>query len=36
MARSVVNDPLQKFKYVVSIPGLPNGMGFNKVSALKN
>lgn len=35
MARSVVNDPLQKFKYVVSIPGLPNGMGFNKVSALK-
>ena len=35
MARSVVNDPLQKFNYVVSIPGLPNGMGFQKVTGLK-
>lgn len=33
--RARANDPLQKFKYVVSIPGLPTGMGFNKVSGLK-
>lgn len=35
MARSRVNDPLLKHKYLVSIPGLPNGMGFSKVSNLK-
>lgn len=35
MARSIVNDPLMKYKYVISIPGLPSGMGFNKVSGLK-
>lgn len=33
--RTVANDPLSKFKYAVSIPGLPSGMGFNKVSGLK-
>ena len=35
MARARVNDPLLKHKYVVSIPGLPSGMGFSKVSGLK-
>ena len=35
MARSRANDPLQKFKFQVSVPGLPTGMGFNKVSGLK-
>lgn len=35
MARVLANDPLSKFKYTVSIPGLPNGMGFAKVSGLK-
>lgn len=35
MARSRVNDPLLKHKYIVSIPGLPSGMGFSKVSGLK-
>lgn len=35
MARSRANDPLLKHKYLVSIPGLPNGMGFSKVSNLK-
>lgn len=35
MPRVMSNDPLLKYKYVVSIPGLPSGMGFNKVSALK-
>lgn len=35
MARALANDPLSKFKYAVSIPGLPNGMGFSKVSGLK-
>ena len=35
MARSRANDPLLKYKYQVSVPGLPNGMGFNKVSGLK-
>lgn len=35
MARSRVNDPLLKHKYLVSIPGLPTGMGFSKVSGLK-
>lgn len=35
MARALINDPLTKFKYRVSIPGIPNGMGFAKVSGLK-
>lgn len=35
MARSRANDPLLKHKFVVSVPGLPAGMGFNKVSGLK-
>ena len=35
MARSRVNDPLLKHKFTVSIPGLPSGMGFQKVSGLK-
>ena len=34
MARTVANDPLQKFKYRVTIPGLPSGMGFTKVGGL--
>ena len=34
MARTVANDPLQKFKYRVSLPGLPAGIGFNTVSGL--
>lgn len=35
MARALANDPLGKFKYRISIPGLPNGMGFTKASGLK-
>lgn len=35
MARTVANDPLQKYKYKVNIPGLPSAMGFQKVSGLK-
>ncbi len=35
MGRTVSNDPLQKYKYRVSVPGLPSGMGFTKVSGLK-
>lgn len=34
MARSRINDPLLKHKYLVSIPGLPTGVGFAKVSGL--
>ncbi len=34
MARTYANDPLQMFKFRVSIPGLPAGMGFQKVSGL--
>lgn len=34
MARTVANDPLQKFKFRVTIPGLPTGIGFTKVSGL--
>lgn len=34
MARTYVNDPLQAFKFRVTLPGLPTGMGFNKVSGL--
>lgn len=35
MARTYANDPLQKFKFRVSLPGLPSGMGFTKVGALE-
>ena len=35
MARARVNDPVLKHRYLVSIPGLPSGMGFSKVSNLK-
>lgn len=35
MARTYANDPLSKFRYTVSIPGLPAGIGFNKISGLK-
>ncbi len=34
MARTYTNDPLQMFKFRVSMPGLPAGMGFQKVSGL--
>lgn len=34
MARSRLNDPLLKHKYLVSIPGIPKGVGFSKVSGL--
>lgn len=34
MARTIANDPLQKFRFKVTIPGLPSGMGFSKVSGL--
>lgn len=32
--RTVSNDPLQKFMFRVTIPGLPTGMGFQKVGGL--
>lgn len=35
MARTYANDPLQKFKFRVSIPGLAPALGFQKVSGLK-
>lgn len=34
MARSRANDPVLKHRYAVSIPGLPSGVGFSKVSGL--
>lgn len=33
-SRSVENDPLQKFMFRVTIPGLPAGLSFQKVSGL--
>jgi len=33
--RSVANDPLNKYKFRVTIPGLATGIGFQKVSGLK-
>ena len=33
-ARTTSVDPLQKFKFRVTIPGLPSGIGFQKVSGL--
>ena len=34
MARTFANDPLQKFMFRVTIPGLPSGIGFQKVGGL--
>jgi phage tail-like protein len=34
MARTYANDPLQMYQFRVSMPGLPAGMGFQKVSGL--
>ena len=36
MARTFANDPLQKFMFRVTIPGLPTGIGFQKVGGLTN
>lgn len=36
MSRSASVDPLQKFKFRITIPGLPSGVGFNKVSGLSH
>lgn len=33
-ARTTSADPLQKFKFRLTIPGLPTGIGFQKVSGL--
>lgn len=33
-SRTVANDPLQKFMFRVSIPGMPSGVGFQKVGGL--
>lgn len=34
MARTSVNDPLQKFKFRASVQGIPSSMGFSKISGL--
>lgn len=33
-ARTTSEDPLQKFKFRVTVPGLPSGIGFQKCSGL--
>ena len=33
-ARTLANDPLQKFMFRVTVPGLPAGIGFQKVGGL--
>ena len=33
-ARTIANDPLQKFMFRVTVPGLPTGLGFQKVGGL--
>lgn len=33
-ARTIANDPLQKFMFRVTVPGLPAGIGFQKVGGL--
>lgn len=33
-ARTMTNDPLQKFMFRVTVPGLPAGIGFQKVGGL--
>lgn len=35
-ARTVSQDPLQKFKFRLTVPGLPSGIGFQKVSGLNH
>lgn len=35
MARTTISDPLLKYKYTVTIEGLPTVLGFSKVSGLK-
>lgn len=35
-ARTTTVDPLQKFKFRLTIPGLPAGIGFQKVSGLSH
>lgn len=35
-ARTASVDPLQKFKFRLTIPGLPTGIGFQKVSGLSH
>lgn len=35
-ARTTSVDPLQKFKFRLTIPGLPSGIGFQKVSGLSH
>ena len=34
MARVAKSDPLQGYKYRISIPGLPNSVGFTKIGGL--
>lgn len=34
MARTVANDPLQKFMFKITIPGLTDGINFQKLSGL--
>ena len=34
MARTIEQDPLQSFMFKVSIPGLPTGVGFQKIGGL--
>ena len=34
--RTTSNDPAQKFKFRLTIPGLPTGIGFQKVSGLSH
>lgn len=33
-ARSVASDPLQKFMFRLTVPGLPSGIGFTKIGGL--
>ena len=35
-ARTTSVDPLQKFKFRLTVPGLPSGIGFQKVSGLSH
>ena len=32
--RSVLDDPLQKYKFRLTVPGMPNGAGFSKCSGM--
>ena len=33
-SRSVYDDPLQKYKFTMTIAGMPSGAGFTKISGL--